>query len=777
MKIFVSYSRNDLTLFQEFIDGLAGVHFLVPPKSVWHDELIPPGSEWDKEIRVALKSADLVVMLVSRNFMRSEYIWKKEMLPALARHEAKQCKVLPIILRPTAAWEKSPLGKLQAAFGGEPVAGPVNRRDKAWKDIIEDIVDLAEEFSCAASPLYTPASIIAAPADFQGRAREIKKLADALLQPGGGTAAITALKGMGGIGKTTLAKYVANLPEIRARFPGPLILVDMQGQSAAPLTPAAALLEAARAADQNIPATDDIGQAATLFRKALTDAQALTLLDNAPKDADLRRALPPPGCGLIVTSRAPTQTPDGVKTLALGLLSPSESADLLQAVANRADISAAEWERIAQACGRLPLALRVAGAYLARYDDVSASDYLADLRDARRRRKVLRLGSDPEKDVLAVLGRSVKRLADEDAALAARWRLLAVFPGDFDRKAAAAAWDCEEPATRDALRKLLDQALLLHDQETRRYKLHDLLRDVAMEGVANSDLDAAALRHARYFVEVLREAERLYRAGHDNVLAGLHLFDLEAHNIVSAMEWAMMWADRDEAAARMANALPEAGSRVLSLRLSPDTRITWRQSAASAARRLSDQTTEGAHLGDLGVALLHKGDLDEAFKYQNMRLQIALKQNDRQGEAYAICNIANIYDEKKEHQNAIVRFENALNIFNEIKDFRAEGMVMCNIGISYQSMKEHDKALYYYKISLDIATSPHVGDRRGAANAYWCMADLHACLNQMGEAVVKADKAVKIFEAIKDPYTETARAFIAEWRAKLREADSGDRDK
>lgn len=770
MKIFVSYSRKDLALFQEFIDGLAGVHFLVPPKSVWHDGLIPLGSEWDEELRAALKAADLVVMLVSPDFMKSEYIWKKEMLPALARHEAKQCKVLPIILRPTAAWEKSPLGKLQAAFGGEPVAGPVNRRDKAWKDIIEDIVDLAEAFSCAASPLYTPASIIAAPADFQGRAREIKKLTDALLQPGGGTAAITALKGMGGIGKTTLAKYVANLPEIRARFPGPLILVDMLGQSAAPLTPAAALLEAARAADQSTPATDDVVQAAALFRKALTDAQALTLLDNAPKDADLRLALPPPGCGLIVTSRAPTQTPDGVRTLALGLLSPSESADLLQAVANRADISAAEWERIAQACGRLPLALRVAGAYLARYDDVSASDYLADLRDARRRRKVLRLGSDPEKDVLAVLGRSAERLADEDAALTAQWRLLAVFPGDFDRKAAAAVWGCDERGARDALRKLLDHALLLHDQETKRYKLHDLLRDVAMEGVANSDLDAAALRHARYFVEVLRDAERLYRAGHDNVLAGLRLFDLDAHNVVGAMEWAMMRADQNEAAAQTVNTLPEAGSRVLSLRLSPDTRITWRQSAADAAHRLSDQATEGAHLGDLGVALLHKGDLDEALKHQEMRLKIALAQNDRQSEAYAICNIANIYDEKKEHINAIDKYKNAINIFNEIKDFRAEGMAICNMGISYRNINEFDIALHYYRISADVAMSPHVGDRRGAANAYWCMADLYSCRNQMREAVIEADKAIKIFEEIKDPYTETARAFFTEWRAKLKES-------
>lgn len=759
MKIFISYSHKDDKLFQELVDGLKGAHFVIPKESVWHDKLIPLTSEWDDEIRAALMAADLVLLLVSRDFMKSDYIWKKEMLPALARHDAKQCKVLPIILRPTALWEKSPFGRLQAALGGKKVDGTRLQRDKAWEIIVEGIAELAEKHVpapvCAPAPPPSPP-----PSDFKGRAKEIKQLVAALSRPGG-AAAITGLRGMGGVGKTTLAKRLANLQEIQALYPGPLIVVDMLGMSKTPLTPAAALLEAARAVKPDTPATDDLNQAAALFHQALSGQRKLVLLDNAPGNARLQSALPPPGCGLIVTSRTPALLPQGVEVFELDVLKMPEAVELLQDASTRKGVSKEQWEQVAEACGRLPLALRAAAAYLARYSKVtSVDDYLRMVRDPARRAKAL---TSPGEDdcYLSVLGLSVERLTEDDAALAARWRQLAVFPGDFDRPAAAAVWECDEDAALSDFEQLYDRALLQVDEETGRYKLHDLLRDVARHGLADDALHPAALRHAWHYVGVLREAGKLYIQGHDDVLNGLSLYDLEAHNIAGAMEWAKAQSEQD--AAQVVNELPGGGPDVLRLRLASETRIKWLQAALAAARRLKDRRREGLHLGNLGVALQQKGELDAAAECQEELLLIAKELGDRKNEAYALGNLGNIYYLQEKFPQAIEKFEEALPILRGLKDRRAEGMALGNIGNAWAGLNEYGKALEYYQQNLDIAVATSYRHSEGVA--HWNMALTYEALERMPEAVAAAERSLKIREEIRDPFTPTVRAALAEWRA------------
>ncbi|NJL41720.1 MAG: TIR domain-containing protein [Leptolyngbyaceae cyanobacterium SM1_4_3] len=150
--LFYSYSHKD----EKLRDELA-VHLTMLQRqgviSTWHDRNISAGSEWAKEIDQNLNSAQIILLLVSANFLASDYCYSIEMQRAIERHEAGEACVIPIILRPV-EWSGAPFGKLQALPKN---ARPVTEwKAKAFVDIVQGIQKAAEEIR-ERSPL--PASI------------------------------------------------------------------------------------------------------------------------------------------------------------------------------------------------------------------------------------------------------------------------------------------------------------------------------------------------------------------------------------------------------------------------------------------------------------------------------------------------------------------------------------------------------------------------------------------------------------------------------------------
>ena len=134
---FVSYSQRDERYRQRLDISLVQLrrNKLI---SVWYDRKILPGQEWDQEIDKNLESADMVLLLVSPDFLASDYAYSREMLRALERHRSGSAMLVPIILRPC-DWQDSPLGSLQALPSqGRPVSRWSNR-DQAWLDIVQGL--------------------------------------------------------------------------------------------------------------------------------------------------------------------------------------------------------------------------------------------------------------------------------------------------------------------------------------------------------------------------------------------------------------------------------------------------------------------------------------------------------------------------------------------------------------------------------------------------------------------------------------------------------------
>ena len=105
----------------------------------WYDREITAGTDWKGEIDGHLNSAGVILLLVSPDFVASDYCYEVEMKRAMERHEAKEARVIPVILRQVDAWHEAPFGKLQALPRD---AKPVNRwadRDEAFADVARGI--------------------------------------------------------------------------------------------------------------------------------------------------------------------------------------------------------------------------------------------------------------------------------------------------------------------------------------------------------------------------------------------------------------------------------------------------------------------------------------------------------------------------------------------------------------------------------------------------------------------------------------------------------------
>ena len=135
--VFYSYSHKDERLRRELEAHLALLRRegLISER---HDRQIPPGEEWQARIDENMKSADVILLLVSAEFIASEYCWSNEMSEAIERHNSGTARVIPVIVRPV-DWSRAVFGKLQALPKNAKPITLWSNRDLAWVDVAQGI--------------------------------------------------------------------------------------------------------------------------------------------------------------------------------------------------------------------------------------------------------------------------------------------------------------------------------------------------------------------------------------------------------------------------------------------------------------------------------------------------------------------------------------------------------------------------------------------------------------------------------------------------------------
>jgi hypothetical protein len=145
VEIVLCYARKDERALNKLETHLKSIQREGLVK-LWYDRNISAGTEWEGEIDEHLNTAQIILLLVSPDFIASEYCYGIEMRTALERHERGEAHIVPIILRPT-DWETTPLGKLQALPKDGKAVVKWRSQDDAYVNIAKELRKTIEEMS------------------------------------------------------------------------------------------------------------------------------------------------------------------------------------------------------------------------------------------------------------------------------------------------------------------------------------------------------------------------------------------------------------------------------------------------------------------------------------------------------------------------------------------------------------------------------------------------------------------------------------------------------
>ena len=136
-KMFLSYSHEDRR-FRKRLDA----HLAILKKQgyivTWDDREIPAGGEWDEIIRESLKSADVILLLISADFIASKYCWDTELKLAMERHDDNEALVIPVFCQPC-HWSGAPFEILQGLPAGAKPISEYHPQARAYADVVEGI--------------------------------------------------------------------------------------------------------------------------------------------------------------------------------------------------------------------------------------------------------------------------------------------------------------------------------------------------------------------------------------------------------------------------------------------------------------------------------------------------------------------------------------------------------------------------------------------------------------------------------------------------------------
>ncbi|GAA4101024.1 tetratricopeptide repeat protein [Actinomadura miaoliensis] len=605
----------------------------------------------------------------------------------------------------------------------------------------------------------------AAPPYLAGRDAQVEELLEVLAPgEGPGTVVVSAVHGLAGVGKTALALTAAHQAVERGWFGGAALFVEMAGYDPAGGVSGeravGMLLRALGVAEQDLPPTPEEQAGlyrAELARRARQGLRVLVVADNVSSAGQVRLLVPGAGTHrLLVTSRdtLASLTEVGARLIGLEELTPQAAADLIGQTLLRARPAdprpAAEpgaVEAVAGWCGRLPLALQIAAAFLVDDPGLSIAQLGEHLADERTRLDRIRPPDTPEQaegdsaPVRAAFALSYRRLNPSQQRL---FRLLAVNPGPHvgtDAAAALTAWLADQ--VRPVLAALARASLLAETPAgSGRWRMHDLIKVYAAELADTSNDDDRHEALDRLLEHYATAADAA--ADHLRALPGDPLPD-RFRDRQDALAW--LDAERSNLIAAVPLAATTHPPTAIALTASLAQYLDWRRlfhdaitighHALAAARQLGDQRYEGMALNNLGLALVEVRRFEEAIDAHTRDLSICRELGDQHREGTALNNLGTALQEVRRLEEAIDAHTRAATIYQELSDRHGEASALNNLGLALREVRRLEEA-------IDAHTR--------AATIYQELSDRHregTALNNLGIAL----REVRRFEEAIDAHT------------------------
>ncbi|MFF1544020.1 BTAD domain-containing putative transcriptional regulator [Streptomyces sp. NPDC058291] len=640
--------------------------------------------------------------------------------------------------------------------------------------ILQADPELAEPSAPAEQPTVVrvrPAQLPATVPDFTGRSAFVRELSEVLAAasgPGdddgaGRVMAVSALAGIGGVGKTTLAVHLAH--QARSAFPDGQLYVDLQGagaRAAEPETVLGSFLRALGTADSAIP--DSLAERAALYRSVLDGRRVLVLLDNARDAAQVRPLLPgTAGCAALVTSRVRMVDLAGAHLVDLDVMSPDEALALFTRIVGEERVASERKAAldVVAACGFLPLAIRIAASRLAARRTWTVSVLAAKLADERRRLDELQAGD------LAVKATFELGYGALEPAQARAFRLLGLADGpDISLAAAAAVLDLPPEDTEDLLESLVDTSLL-ESAAPGRYRYHDLVRlyarscaerDEESAGVGLSPAplgqrrtEAAMSRLLDFYLSTATGVYAIERPGErvlDHLSRGSYP-GLEFPDRAQALDWLFAEASGLLAAVQQAGTagmLRRAADLLFAAVDLGESGISSRQyvlaatAVVTAAQRTGDAYAEGRarlmHSHLLGVS----GQFSESDREAGAALKLGLAAGDPVVCAQAPNQQGIIALYTGRHDEAEQHLTEALAAFRADRNSPGEASALCNLSRVHLATGRVDSAVSLARQGVALYERDDTGMALRLANGKYAL----------GLALTSAGEIALALEALTD---------------------------
>ncbi|WP_369170115.1 BTAD domain-containing putative transcriptional regulator [Streptomyces sp. R28] len=602
-----------------------------------------------------------------------------------------------------------------------------------------------------------PAQLPATVPDFTGRSAFVSELSEVLASAEGRVMAVSAVAGIGGVGKTTLAVHVAH--QARTAFPDGQLYVDLQGagaRAAEPETVLGSFLRALGTPDSAIP--DSLEERAALYRSVLDGRRVLVLLDNAKDAAQVRPLLPGmEGCAALVTSRVRMVDLAGAHLVDLDVMSPEEALSLFTKIVGEERV-ASEREAaldVVAACGFLPLAIRIAASRLAARRTWTVSVLAAKLADERRRLDELQAGD------LAVKATFELGYGALDAAQARAFRLLGLADGpDISLAAAAAVLDLPAEETEDLLEALVDTSLL-ESAAPGRYRYHDLVRLYARACAERDEWppgerDAAMSRLLDFYLATAAGVYAIERPGDRLVdhLAVTEYPGLRFDDRRAAQDWlyaeavCVLACVRQSTAPRQLRRAVDLLWAAIDLTESGANSKEYQATGAStraAAHAADDQQAEARALITLANGHYYSGRFELADQEAAGALELAEAVGDSLASCWATNMLGVIALYQSRHEDGEAHLTRAIESFRSCKDRPGEASALCNLSRIHLAMGHTASA-----VSLAEQGTTMYDDMRHALRGANGRYALGLALTQSGQVQQATDRLKEALDVFRD---------------------------
>ena len=635
---------------------------------------------------------------------------------------------------------------------------------RAYEDLLREPV--AKPSLAKADP---PAQLPAAVQHFVDRTAQLTDLDRALDNRGEtGQPGIVAIVGPPGVGKTALGLVWAH--RVAKRFPDGQFYVDLRGFSeTTPLRPEVILERLLRVFEPAPPTgPGGVEELSAQFRTYLAHRRILVFLDNSASSEQIAPLLPGRGGSVaLVTSRSNLDALvalHGAKRISLEPLGRSDAVDLVVRLAphtQECGHGSDALTDLAEFCGRLPLALRIAASRIHPGGGVGVAELASAMADERSRLNELETDSG-EISVRAVFATSMSAL---DPVAQRLLCLMSSHPGPRPSLAACAAMaDLPLALTRSALGRLVSAHLVM-PAGPGQYTMHDLVRLIAHEELvrafSRTEQHEALRRLFGWYRETADSADSVLRPGQRSNFdtparqgvfadqsAAFAWLDEEAVNLAAAVEHAAEGFPREawQIAAAMFGWLNRRHNRAQWAALYTV--------AIDAAVRAGDTAGEALIAGRLAAAYSQMGLTSKAVLACRRAYRIRAAMGDRLGAATALMNLAATYLDQDRAHPAIHWLHRAAAELGDLEGSTVHFRLVwhSNLGEAYRLAGRFSAAAEQFEAALRISQA--TGQTRDGARIQVELSRLWLDMGNPDAALSQAQRALDSAVSARDAIIE-----------------------